>query len=569
MADVFISYSKSQHELARGLARRLEEDGVSVWWDAGLRPGENFRNEIDEQLNACKAAVIIWSPDSMRSDWVIAEADHAWHQRKLVNTHVADVKAYQIPKPFNQAHSVEISSHDAIVDAVRRLLGPPERQAEIELKAARSYTRQADGRLSAPSRRLLLYGLSGIVAVVVAALIALFIIDAAQFGTATTTPGPKWTFSGDLFIGQPIPFALKYDRGAVGQYNDSSILFELESANDVRFAPDSRTKTYADGDHKYVSRINSIRYWRVRAVESGAKKPISDWSTVVRITQYDSAYERIRSTGNVQVYVSNAEVQGPFKWVDAEGFRGFDIMLAERIREQLATRLGNPLKLVPNPVSWASLLDMPRQGRADYIISSITRLEHRQRDFQIEFSDTYYCTTHALIYRVGTPDLAIGDLIRGKSVGVQEKSTNAVLAEELLKGNSFRLETFANTEAMTLALLNRRIDYAVADPLFAVAAQFRSRASGKDQLAFKEFKKADFPPTFPDELRVQNYAIAVRAGEDDLLNTINGVIETAKRDGSLMGLLIEATREFEDAHGVERGSRGGYAPSDRPWECAQ
>src|SRR5262249_25791902 len=261
---------------------------------------------------------------------------------------------------------------------------------------------------------------------------------------------------------------------------------------------------------------------------------------------YDSAYDRIRLTGKVLVSVSDAEVQGPFKWLDAKGdYHGFDIMLAKRIEEELARRLGIPLRLVQNPAEGAKLLDEPRQGGADFIISSITRLEHRQRDFQIEFSDTYYCSTHALMYRVGTPDLPIRDMIRGKSVGVQEKSTNALLAEELLKGNEFQLFTFANTEAMTAALLQRKIDYAVADPLFAIAARFTS-LSGSDQLAFKEFKKGDFPPTFPVELQMQNYAIAVRAGERDLLNTINSVIETAKKDGSLTGLLIEATREFED-----------------------
>ena len=568
MADVFISYAKSQHELAMGLARRLEEAGLSVWWDAGLRPGENYRIEIDEQLNACKAAVIIWTPDSIRSDWVIAEADHAWQLKKLVNTHVAEVKPYQIPKPFNQAHSVEISSHDAILGALRKLFNVTERQAETQSKAAGMYPRQADRRLLAPSRRVLVYGLSGLMASALIALIALYSINVAQFGTGTTAPVPKWTFSGNLFIGRPIPFAWKYDRDAAGQYNDRSILFELSSAKDDSFA-DSRTETYADGDHKSMSHINSIRWWRVRAVEnSRTRKPISEWSAAVQITQYDSAYGRIRLTREVLVSVSNAEVQGPFKWLDAKAYRGFDIMLAKRIEGELARRLGIPLELVQKPVEWGKLLDQPRQGGADFIISSITRLEQRQRDFEIEFSDTYYCSTHALMYRVGMPNLPIRDMIRGKSVGVQEKSTNAILAEELLKGNEFQLVTFANTEAMTEALLKRKIDYAVADPLFAIAARFAS-LSGSDQLAFKEFKKGDFPPTLPVELQMQNYAIAVRAGERDLLNTINSVIETAKKDGSLTGLLIEATREFEDFHGVEHGAHGSYAPSDRPWECAQ
>jgi len=76
------------------LAKDLEAAGLSVWWDTSLRPGENFRNEIDEQLDNCKAAVIVWTLESIKSDWVIAEADHAWQLKKLVNTHVPELKPY-------------------------------------------------------------------------------------------------------------------------------------------------------------------------------------------------------------------------------------------------------------------------------------------------------------------------------------------------------------------------------------------------------------------------------------------------------------------------------------------
>src|SRR5262249_1838323 len=236
-------------------------------------------------------------------------------------------------------------------------------------KAAGINPRQADRRLLAPSPRVLVYGLSGLVAAALIALITLWSINAAQFGTGTTGPAPEWTFSGRLFIGQPIPFSWKYDRDAAGQYNDRSILFEISSAKDDSFA-DSRTETYADGDHKSMSHINSIRWWRIRAVENrSTRKPISEWSATLQVTQYDSAYDRIRLTREVWVSVSNAEVQGPFKWLDAKGYRGFDIMLAKRIEGELARRLGIPLELVQKPVEWGKLLDQPRQGGADFIIS--------------------------------------------------------------------------------------------------------------------------------------------------------------------------------------------------------
>jgi ABC-type amino acid transport substrate-binding protein len=227
------------------------------------------------------------------------------------------------------------------------------------------------------------------------------------------------------------------------------------------------------------------------------------------------------------------------------------------------------LELIPIPVPWASLLDMPRQGRADFIVSSITRLESRERDFQIAFSEPYYCTTHALIYRTGTEERPVPDMIAGKIVGVQEKTTNARVAEELLKVNKFQLLTFSNTETLIEALLQSKVDYGVSDIPFAMSARLGSRLDGRDRLGFKEFNKSDFPPTLPEDEQVENYAIALRAGEDALLKAINGVIAAAKTDGSLARLLAEAVQEFADAHKTKVDASAPYAPGDHPWECAR
>jgi len=70
MADVFISYSRSHREFTRTLAKELEEKGVTVWWDTDLIAGESFRERIIQELKACKAAIVIWTPDSVHSDYV-------------------------------------------------------------------------------------------------------------------------------------------------------------------------------------------------------------------------------------------------------------------------------------------------------------------------------------------------------------------------------------------------------------------------------------------------------------------------------------------------------------------
>src|SRR5262245_34766635 len=112
MADVFISCAQTQREIAQALVKDLEAAGLSVWWDTSLVPSQHFRKEIDAQLDA--AGAVLWTPESIRSLWVPSEADHALRQGKLVNTHVHELAPEQIPKPFNQIHSVAIENRDSV-----------------------------------------------------------------------------------------------------------------------------------------------------------------------------------------------------------------------------------------------------------------------------------------------------------------------------------------------------------------------------------------------------------------------------------------------------------------------
>jgi hypothetical protein len=121
MADVFISYSKSRRALTHALARHLEAEGFSVWWDTELLPADNFRAEINRQLDLATAVIIVWTPESIKSEWVCAEADRAREEHKLVNSHSPELTSRRIPMPFNQIHSVSVENRAAIVAAVRKL----------------------------------------------------------------------------------------------------------------------------------------------------------------------------------------------------------------------------------------------------------------------------------------------------------------------------------------------------------------------------------------------------------------------------------------------------------------
>lgn len=118
MARVFISYSRSEREQIQALAEALKSMGHDVWWDTELLSGESFRTEIDKELNAADVAIVVWTPGSVTSNWVIAEADHAARLNKLLPLRMPSVEIWQIPKPYGTLHTDLIGDTARVAAAI-------------------------------------------------------------------------------------------------------------------------------------------------------------------------------------------------------------------------------------------------------------------------------------------------------------------------------------------------------------------------------------------------------------------------------------------------------------------
>jgi hypothetical protein len=125
LADVFISYSKKDHDEARLLAAFLEAEGYSVWWDASLVSGDSFRKVIMTELGRARAVVVIWTEDSINSDWVLSEAGRAHADRKLIPVKSKGLAYKDIPPPFDNMHIETIGAHDKVLGAVVAKLAEP------------------------------------------------------------------------------------------------------------------------------------------------------------------------------------------------------------------------------------------------------------------------------------------------------------------------------------------------------------------------------------------------------------------------------------------------------------
>jgi hypothetical protein len=74
MADVFISDASKDRERARRLASTLEACGWPVWWDRKILAGQSNDEVIEHELETAKSAVVLWSEQSVLSEWVKNEA---------------------------------------------------------------------------------------------------------------------------------------------------------------------------------------------------------------------------------------------------------------------------------------------------------------------------------------------------------------------------------------------------------------------------------------------------------------------------------------------------------------
>jgi len=84
MADVFISYKKEDRELAERVEKALNGAGYTSWWDNAIHPRESWDAIIEREIEAASAIVVIWTPRSVKSEWVKIEANYAKTRGKLV-----------------------------------------------------------------------------------------------------------------------------------------------------------------------------------------------------------------------------------------------------------------------------------------------------------------------------------------------------------------------------------------------------------------------------------------------------------------------------------------------------
>jgi TolB-like protein/Flp pilus assembly protein TadD len=148
--DIFLSYTREDVAVAQAYRDAFAREGLDVWWDASLRSGETYDEVTEAALRAAKAVVVLWSPRSVASGWVRAEATIAHRNKTLAPVMIEPCER---PVMFELTQTADLSHWTGeVTDPAWRTFLVDVRRF-VETGATPTAARPAAAPGSAPSRR--------------------------------------------------------------------------------------------------------------------------------------------------------------------------------------------------------------------------------------------------------------------------------------------------------------------------------------------------------------------------------------------------------------------------------
>jgi TolB-like protein len=111
MADVFVSYARTDKAQVAPLVAALEARGWDVWWDPAITPGQEFDRQIAAELETAAAVLVVWTAQSVESRWVRGEARDGADRGVLVPVRFGNAR---LPIDFRAFHTIDLTADEII-----------------------------------------------------------------------------------------------------------------------------------------------------------------------------------------------------------------------------------------------------------------------------------------------------------------------------------------------------------------------------------------------------------------------------------------------------------------------
>lgn len=219
-----------------------------------------------------------------------------------------------------------------------------------------------------------------------------------------------------------------------------------------------------------------------------------------------------KEAGGQLIMATNAEFP-PYEYHDSSmtGPDGSDIVgIDAEIAGAIAENLG--MELVIEDIAFDSIIPELQSGKADIGAAGMTVTEDRLMN--VDFSDTYATAVQAIIV-TGDSEIAGPDDLAGKLIGVQQGTTGDIYASDDFGDEN--IERYPKGVDAVQALVQGKVDAVIIDNEPA-----KVFVGDNDGLKLLDTAYAE-----------EEYAIAVKKGNTELLDQVNQAIQELKESGKL------------------------------------
>ncbi|TCS78615.1 amino acid ABC transporter substrate-binding protein (PAAT family) [Muricomes intestini] len=204
------------------------------------------------------------------------------------------------------------------------------------------------------------------------------------------------------------------------------------------------------------------------------------------------------------VMATNAEFP-PYEYYEGKDVVGIDADIAAAVADELG------MKLKIEDMAFDSIIAAVSSGKADIGAAGMTVTKERLKN--VDFTDTYATATQVIIVTEDS-EIAGPDDLTGKKIGVQLGTTGDIYADDIEDAS---VERYNKGFEAVQALQQGKIDAVIIDGEPA-----------------KEFvKEADGLKILDEAFTEEEYAIAVKKGNDELKDKINDALASLKDSGKL------------------------------------
>ena len=221
-----------------------------------------------------------------------------------------------------------------------------------------------------------------------------------------------------------------------------------------------------------------------------------------------SAAEETEGAGGKIVMVTNAEFP-PYEYHENNTIVGIDADIARAIADQMG------MELEIQDMAFDSLIPAIQSGKADFAAAGMTVNEERLRN--VDFTETYAEAAQVIIVKEGSEIAAPADLT-GKKIGVQTGTTGDIYADDV---ENAEVQRFNKGMEAVMALTQDKLDAVIID-------REPAKVFVKENEGLKILDEA-----FTEE----EYAIAIKKGNTELLEKMNAAIKELKESGELQKIV--------------------------------